>query len=69
MTGQEPIRRRRTLSRIYRTPLLLGLVSLFGLIAALIVDGPTDLLWVAAVAVPLAAIGWAVTRSQRQPSP
>jgi len=41
---------------IFRVPLLLAAVSGFGLIAALLVDGPADLLWAAAVAVPLGVV-------------
>lgn len=41
---------------IFRIPLLLAAVSAFGLIAALLVDGPADNLWAAAVAVPLAVV-------------
>lgn len=53
---------RGSLWRTFRVPLLLGLVSFFGLVAALLVDGPLDLLWSLAVAVPLAVIAWMLAR-------
>jgi hypothetical protein len=37
---------------------MLAVVSAFGLVAALLTDGPFDLLWTAAVAVPLLIVGW-----------
>ncbi len=53
---------RGSLWRTFRAPLALAIVSLFGLIAALLVDGPVDLLWSLAVAVPLAVIAWLLAR-------
>jgi hypothetical protein len=41
---------------IFRVPLALGLVSFAGLVGALLVDGPIDLFWAAAVAAPLAVV-------------
>lgn len=56
------IRPRRTAGSIYRMPILLAIISLVGLVAALMVEGPIDLLWTIAVAVPLFAIGIFLTR-------
>lgn len=56
------IRTRRTARSIYRMPLLLAVISLFGLVAALMVEGPIDLMWTMAVAMPLFAIGIFMTR-------
>jgi hypothetical protein len=65
------VKRRSTASRvqtpwtIFRVPLLLAAVSLFGLVAALLVDGPVDNLWAAAIAVPLLVVAafWIRRRS------
>jgi hypothetical protein len=59
MTGGKT---RGSLWRTFRAPLVLAVVSLLGLIAALLVDGPVDILWSLAVAVPLAVIAWALGR-------
>ena len=42
--------------RIFRIPLLIGLLSAIGLVAALVSDGPLDVLWTFLVAAPLAAV-------------
>jgi len=52
----------RSTARIFAIPLLLAVLSGFGLVAALLVDGPLDLLWTLAIAAPLAAIAWATRR-------
>lgn len=51
--------------RIFRVPLILAVVSFAGLISALLVDGPIDLICALAVAVPLLAIGWALKTRRR----
>lgn len=51
--------------RVFRIPLLLAVVSGFGLISALLVEGPMDLLWSLAVAVPVLAVCAALARSRR----
>lgn len=48
--------------RIFRTPLALAIVSLLGLVAALLVDGPLDYLWSLAVAVPPGVIAFHLAR-------
>jgi hypothetical protein len=55
--------RRNGAWKIFRMPLLLAGVSIFGLLAALLVDGPLDLLWTLAVSAPLAAIVIHIARS------
>lgn len=47
------------LGAIFRAPLLLALASIIGLVAALIGDGVHDVVSWAALAMPVAAIGWA----------
>jgi hypothetical protein len=47
---------RRSLWQVFRAPLVVAAISLSGLIGALLIDGPADLLWSAAVALPLAVI-------------
>jgi hypothetical protein len=56
------IRPRRTAGSIYRMPALLAIISLVGLVAALMVEGPIDLFWTIAVAAPLFAIAIFMTR-------
>lgn len=51
-------RHSRTVPAIFAVPALLAIASLIGLVAALLTDGPLDLLWSAIVAVPLLVIGW-----------
>lgn len=51
-------RRRRPLDEVFRIPLLLGLLSAAGLVAALIGDGWFDAFSFAALAVPVLVIGW-----------
>jgi hypothetical protein len=51
---------------VYGIPLGLGVISAFGLVAALLTDGPFDYLWTVAVAVPLIAIAWKL-RGTRTP--
>jgi hypothetical protein len=54
--------RPRPAARIFAIPLLLAVVSGFGLVAALLVDGPLDMLWTLAVAAPILAAAWATRR-------
>jgi hypothetical protein len=53
MTRPSSKRHDRTVPAIFAVPALLAVASLIGLIAALLTDGPLDLLWSAIVAVPL----------------
>ncbi len=55
---QDRVNGRRTLWQIFRAPLLLGLLSAVGLLAALIGDGFFDLLSWVALAIPLLVISW-----------
>lgn len=52
--------------KIFAIPLLLGVISLIGLIAALVFEGPVDILWGGAVAVPLGVIALCLVRAQRR---
>jgi len=54
--------RHRGLGGIFAIPLLITLMSGFGLVAALLTDGPLDLLWSLAVAAPVLTIVWAMWR-------
>lgn len=54
--------KRASFRRIYGAPTGIALVSLAGLTAALVVDGPADPAFAAAVGVPLAAAAWALLR-------
>jgi len=56
MSTVRPKRNTRGASRIFAVPLALAGISLAGLVAALLTDGPIDLLWTLAIAVPLIAI-------------
>jgi|GEM_PF-6883662 len=51
-------RNKSGLAAIFGKPLILAAVSLIGLIAALLYDGPIDLLLGLIVAVPLVIIGF-----------
>lgn len=55
-------RQGRTVPAIFAVPALLAIASLIGLVAALLTDGPLDLLWSAIVAVPFLVIGWMLTK-------
>jgi hypothetical protein len=48
--------------RIYGVPLILAVASLAGLVAALLTDGGIDLLWTAAVGLPLGVIAFKLRR-------
>ncbi|MDF5939888.1 hypothetical protein P4198_19865 [Pseudomonas aeruginosa] len=50
---------RRGLWMIFRWPLLLALLGLFGLLSALLGDGLYDLLSWLALGTPLVLVGWA----------
>lgn len=54
---------------ILQIPLWLFWIGLFGLIGALVVDGPLDLLGVLAAASGLPVIGWAIVRGSRRRGP
>lgn len=60
-----PVRRRSPLMRIFAAPLVIGVASAVGLVAALTGDGVAD--WVSwiALTVPLAAVIWARARRAR----
>jgi len=51
-----PLEQRARLWRIFRIPVYIGLLSAIGLVAALVSDGPADVLWTFLVAAPLAAV-------------
>ena len=63
MTGKVRDTRPRSAARIFAIPLLLAVLSSVGLIAALLVDGPLDLLWTVAIAAPVLAVAWAMRRA------
>lgn len=51
----------------FALPVVIALVSLFGLVGALTGDGVRDALSWAALAMPILAVGWAMR--PRRPSP
>lgn len=55
-------RLRQTTADIFRWPLWLGLLTAFGLASALFSDDGWDALSWAALTVPLAVLGWKVSR-------
>lgn len=58
-----------SLGKILFAPGVLALVSLAGLVLALLVDGPLDALMWPAIGAPLAVIAWALARRRvRRPS-
>lgn len=54
--------RTKTLAQIFRIPIIVTVVSLAGLIIALLMEGPADIAAAAAAAVPIVAIVWALFR-------
>ncbi|MBN9557024.1 MAG: hypothetical protein J0I26_05780 [Alphaproteobacteria bacterium] len=58
------IRPARTLRQIFVWPLVIGLVTTIGLIAALVGDGVWDRLSWAALSLPVIAAGWFSTRTK-----
>jgi hypothetical protein len=56
--------RARPLSRIFAVPLLLGGLSGFGLVAALVGDGAWDIAGWLTLAVPVVVVGWCLARSR-----
>jgi len=68
VSATRPKRNTRGAWRIFAIPLGLGTVSLAGLVAALLTDGPIDLLWTLAIAAPLIAIlkALSITTTGRQ---
>ncbi len=53
-------------AQIYRWPSLLIVLSLFGLISALVGDGVWDSLSWLALGIPLAVIAWSLLRNSEQ---
>ncbi|KMS58964.1 MULTISPECIES: hypothetical protein [Sphingobium] len=47
---------------MFAAPLVIGVLSLFGLVAALAGEGPADWLSWAALALPVLAVAWAMQR-------
>ncbi len=48
--------------RLWRAPVALGVLTAFGLIAALLADGAVDALSAAALAAPLGTAAWFIGR-------
>lgn len=59
VTNRRPPRSPR---QIFAVPLAMGIVSAFGLVAALVGDGAWDVAGWLALAVPLVVIGWCLMR-------
>lgn len=57
----------KTRRQIWLAPVLLGLVTLVGLLAALLGDGVWDLVSVAALAIPVGVIAWYWGRPAQSP--
>ena len=55
-------KRTKNLIQIFKTPFVVLLICLAGLIAALLIEGPADLAAALAAAVPIAVIIWALMR-------
>ncbi|MET3991981.1 MULTISPECIES: hypothetical protein [Bradyrhizobium] len=60
-------RERHTADEIFRWPFLLGVLTLVGLASALLGDDGWDALSWAALAVPLAVLGWKASRRPQLP--
>lgn len=55
----------RSLWTVFTAPLVIGVLSLIGLVSALAGDGLADWLSWAALAVPVLAVAWAMRRRRR----
>lgn len=55
------MRKKHGLAAIFAVPLLVALVSIAGLVVALTGDGLRDAASWAALAIPVFAVGWAMT--------
>ena len=55
------------LSRVFAIPLLLGVLSAFGLVAALVGDGAWDVAGWLTLGVPLIVVAWCLARSRLSP--
>ena len=62
-------RRRLSTLQVWRVPILLAVLSALGLAAALVGDGPWDLLSWLALAAPVAACAWPLLRRTGQAPP
>lgn len=51
--AKSPVRKEKTIAQIFLWPLLIGIVSTIGLVGALLEDGLWDVLFCAALAVPV----------------
>ncbi len=56
-----------TARQIWMAPVLLGVVTIVGLLSALLGDGVWDLVSVVALAVPVGVIGWYWSRPAKSP--
>ena len=57
----------KTAAQIWRMPILLGIVTIVGLMSALLGDGVWDLVSVAALALLMGVIGWYWSRPLKSP--
>ena len=55
-------RRKVSLRRVFAVPAMLFVIGLTGLIWALLVDGPQDVLAGLAVGAPLGVLGWGLLK-------
>lgn len=59
---------RRTNLQIFKAPILLAVLSFAGLIAALVGDGPYDVVSWIALSVPCITISWFLWKARPQPT-
>lgn len=57
----------KTARQIWGAPIALGLITIVGLLSALLGDGIWDLVSVAALAVPILVIAWYWSRPAQSP--
>lgn len=57
----------KTAKQIWLAPVLLGIVTIVGLLSALLGDGVWDMVSVVALAVPVLTIGWYWSRPLKSP--
>ncbi|AFT69324.1 Putative membrane protein [Alloalcanivorax dieselolei B5] len=62
MSRLSPNRRHNTPTRIFAVPVLIAVISLIGLVAALLGDGVLDVMSWVGLAMPVVMIGWAMVK-------
>ena len=57
----------KTATQIWGAPVLMGVITIVGLLSALLGDGVWDMVSVVALAIPVGVIGWYWSRPAQSP--